>query len=245
MAKLTGTNPEQVPTNADLGDMAYQSKDNASISKIAATPLYIQNGTVDYSWSPNARTAAIIEGGASFGTVLSIVSPATGYSGIFFGDDASEASGQLKYDHTANKFVISADGGGTNFEILSGGTVLVGNGLLELDGNDIGGTQVTIADDAVATITPPRKGGFMVMFSNGTSDYPTGYTWSANSIYYDVGASLSIQSRDTYATNVEVTTSDVTGTTGTDAKITVAAQTGVIKIENRYGGAVTFQITFL
>ena len=54
MAKLTGTNPEQVPTNADLGDMAYQSKDNASISKIAASPLYIQNGTVDYSWSPNA-----------------------------------------------------------------------------------------------------------------------------------------------------------------------------------------------
>ena len=31
MAKLTGTNPEQVPTNADLGTMAYQDKDNVKI----------------------------------------------------------------------------------------------------------------------------------------------------------------------------------------------------------------------
>jgi len=32
--KLYGTDPDQVPTNADLGTMAYQDKDNASISKI-------------------------------------------------------------------------------------------------------------------------------------------------------------------------------------------------------------------
>ena len=31
MAKLTGTNPDQVPTNADLGTMAYQDKDNVKI----------------------------------------------------------------------------------------------------------------------------------------------------------------------------------------------------------------------
>lgn len=244
MAKLTGTNPEQVPTNADLGDMAYQSKDNASISKIAATLLYIQNGTVDYSWSPNARTTAIIESDASFGTVLSIISPPTGFSGIFFGDDASEAIGQLKYDHTANKFVISADGGVTNFEILSGGTVLVGNGLLELDGNDIGGTQVTIADDAVATITPPRTGGFMVMTAAGDSNYPN--SAKSGRLYYDVGASLHVQNRDaSYTTGLDVSTSDVTGTTGTDGNVTVAVQAGVIKIENRIGFSSSFQITFL
>lgn len=32
--KLYGTDPDQVPTNADLGTIAYQDKDNASISKI-------------------------------------------------------------------------------------------------------------------------------------------------------------------------------------------------------------------
>lgn len=31
MAKLTGTNPGQVPTNGDLGTMAYQDKDNVKI----------------------------------------------------------------------------------------------------------------------------------------------------------------------------------------------------------------------
>jgi len=37
MAKLTGTNPDQVPTNADLGTMAYQDKDNVNIGSVTAT----------------------------------------------------------------------------------------------------------------------------------------------------------------------------------------------------------------
>ena len=34
--KLYGTDPDQVPTNADLGTIAYQDKDNLSVSKIQA-----------------------------------------------------------------------------------------------------------------------------------------------------------------------------------------------------------------
>ena len=41
MAKLTGTNPDQVPTNADLGDMAYKDGDN-----LQAGPLTITDGKV-------------------------------------------------------------------------------------------------------------------------------------------------------------------------------------------------------
>jgi hypothetical protein len=37
MVKLTGTNPDQVPTNADLGTMAYQDKDNVNIGSVTAT----------------------------------------------------------------------------------------------------------------------------------------------------------------------------------------------------------------
>ena len=36
MAKLTGTNPDQVPTNADLGTMAYQDKDNVTLGELIA-----------------------------------------------------------------------------------------------------------------------------------------------------------------------------------------------------------------
>jgi len=243
MAKLTGTNPDQVPTNADLGDMAYQSKDNASISKIGASPLHIQNGTVDYSWTPNVRTAAIVEGDNSNGTVLSIVSSSTGYSGIFFGDEASEAAGQLKFDHSANKYVITPDGGFSQVQIYSGGKVDIGSGLLELDGNDIGGTQVTIADDAVASITPPRTGGFMFVTASVTDrEYPQ--QSRSGMVFFDVGGSLEIQERIT-ATALDISTSDITGTTGTDGNVTVAVQSGVIKIENRGGSTHVFDITFL
>ena len=37
MAKLTGTNPGQVPTNADLGTIAYQDKDNLQVGSFTAT----------------------------------------------------------------------------------------------------------------------------------------------------------------------------------------------------------------
>ena len=43
MAKLTGTNPDQVPTNADLGTMAYQDKDNLQVGNVEA------KGTINFT----------------------------------------------------------------------------------------------------------------------------------------------------------------------------------------------------
>jgi hypothetical protein len=63
-------------------------------------------------------------------------------------------------------------------------------------------------------------------------------------IFFDAGASLEIQERIT-ASALDVSTSDVTGTTGTDGNVTVAVQSGVIKIENRGGSTHVFDITFL
>ena len=126
--------------------------------------------------------------------------------------------------------------------IESTGEVQVPSGLLELDGNDIGGTQVTIADDAVASITPPRTGGFMFMSANGNSDYPQ--SGLSSYFLYDTGASFGINDllNKTY---VDAVTTDVTGTTGVDGNVTVGLQYKTIKIENRSGQSRTFQITFL
>jgi hypothetical protein len=124
--------------------------------------------------------------------------------------------------------------------------VQVTSGLLELDGNDIGGTQVTIADDAVASITPPRTGGFMFITCQGNNSLPQ--TVYSGLVFYDVGTSLYATKQPAaggIGSNLATSTSDVTGTTGTDATITVAVQTGVIKIESRVGVSTTFQITFL
>lgn len=117
-------------------------------------------------------------------------------------------------------------------------------GTLYLDSNPIGGTEVTIADDAVATITPPRNGGRAVITFGGDVDTPS----SAHSvdIYYDVGSSLEIVKTSTgIGGSVDVVTTDVTGTTGTDGSTTVAVQSGVIKIENRAGLSKAYQVTFL
>jgi len=46
MAKLIGTGPNQVPSNADLGDLAYQNKDNAEIKR-----LLVENGIQNLSFA--------------------------------------------------------------------------------------------------------------------------------------------------------------------------------------------------
>jgi hypothetical protein len=46
MAKLTGTNPDQVPTNADLGTMAYQDKDNVRVSNITVSDAPLEAGNL-------------------------------------------------------------------------------------------------------------------------------------------------------------------------------------------------------
>ena len=43
MAKLTGTAPSQVPTNADLGDLAYQ--DAATVPSITVGSLFVATKT--------------------------------------------------------------------------------------------------------------------------------------------------------------------------------------------------------
>ena len=262
MAKLTGTNPDQVPTNADLGDMAYQSKDNASISKIDVPnegnlTLNPSGGKVGINTDTPYVDLQIGDGTET--VQVSLVGPNsnTSSSSLFFADNLTDGTQapdflgmSIGYNSDQNSLNVRGHLGETpSPELVSifraTGEVQVTSGLLELNGNDIGGTQVTIADDAVASITPPRTGGFVAITVNGDSAYPAGNSYSINSIYYDVGASLAIEKRDTYATNVNTTASDLTGTTGSDGKVTVAVQSGVIKIENRIGGDYSFQITFL
>jgi hypothetical protein len=129
-------------------------------------------------------------------------------------------------------------------ELTSNGLDLA-DGLLTLNGNDIGGESITIADDAVGSITPPRDGGFALVSALSGGEFPV----SARSvlIYYDVGGSLQIGKCNIGfgAADVDVTASDVSGTTGTDTKTTIAVQSGVLKIENRAGGSYVFKVTFL
>ena len=71
------------------------------------TTLHVKNGGGSgYTGSYNARTSAIIEGDNVSGTVLSIMSKSSGYSGLFFGDESQEFSGQVQYIHSNNSLRI-------------------------------------------------------------------------------------------------------------------------------------------
>jgi len=356
MAKLTGTNPDQVPTNADLGTMAYQDKDNLQVGDVEATGLNVIQGAdttttvvigggdqarlvingdrdndgdggtedavlvfdVDGAYNPDTnsglgkygfRIGARNRAGAtdlkftetrastdyehmritSNGNVgIGDTNPDSHYGGEYRlvvrdnqdamsrmgltnSNSASGAGVEYRwisgtgnsnmahalYDNNGAPFArLSMGSAVINYDIFIDGTqaflirgsnkeVVIPSGKLELDGNDIGGTQVTIADDAVASITPPRNGGFMFITCAAGGDYPSNV--HSGMLYYDVGASLysSLQTTGGVSASLDVSTSDVTGTTGTDGNVTVAMQSGVIKVENRLGNSTSFSITFL
>lgn len=314
MAKLTGTNPDQVPTNADLGDMAYKDGEN-----LQAGPLTIKDGDVGVgTTSPaselhvtgSAYTPITIDGtsGATIdfyrngsrhaqiftdntggdivfrnntttermrinssgdvaisgdltglryfdvyntgststdGAIVRLITEQVGSTSTTSADIIKRKNGEFRitnFETDASAYIAFNVGSSERMKITSSGEVQVTSGLLELDGNDIGGTQVTIADDAVASITPPRNGGFMTIILNGDGSFPL--QGHQAMLRYDVGSSLAV-SEAIGAGSIDVSTSDVSGTTGTDGNTTVAVQTGVIKIENRSGSSGTYQITFL
>lgn len=105
---------------------------------------------------------------------------------------------------------------------------------------------LTIADDAVGTITPTDNGGALMMIANHNTVSPQ-LNRSAI-IGYDVSTTPNAQkSLDLAATSdVEVTTGVLSGMTGADGKVTVSAHSdGTVYIENRLGGSVKYQISFL
>lgn len=104
---------------------------------------------------------------------------------------------------------------------------------------------VLIADDAVTTITPPRKGGFMKLLVDSATAEAGEYPQAAFSgeVFFDCGTSLQINKStgiSAISGQLEVTTSDVSGSSGNDNKVTIAVQSGVIKIENRSNGTKRF-----
>ena len=131
--------------------------------------------------------------------------------------------------------------------IDSSGEVSIDSGYVTLNGNPIGGIRITVADDSVGTITPPRTGGFMCITQGANGVFPQ--SPDSAFLFYDVGTSLRIDKMISGIAGVsgelDVTTSDVTGTTGTDGRTTVAVQSNVIKIECRSSASHTYDITFL
>ena len=152
------------------------------------------------------------------------------------GDDAASSQIEFKVD------------GATAATIASGGLATFSGGIVTSQKGIISGS-VTVADDAVTTITPQRKGGFINILADTTAG-DGGYPVKSDSaqIWFDCGSSLNIEKLDigsVIGSQVETSTSNLTGTTGTDGRVTVSVQSDVIQIENRQNATRIFNYTII
>mgnify|MGYP003651934071 CR=1 FL=1 len=140
---------------------------------------------------------------------------------------------------------LNVSNGDTPFEgmsIATTGNVTIPAGNLTVS-NLFANTQVSIANDAYAAITPPRNGGWCFMTFGGDSTTPSNL--GSALFYYDVGSSLLGTIETTgISTSVTIATAARTGTDGTDGKMNIGIQSGVIQIENRLGTK-NIQLTFV
>lgn len=99
--------------------------------------------------------------------------------------------------------------------------------------------SVSINDDTVFSFTPPFTSGFVLVHTaNGAA------TKRVMAQYCTSGAA--VMSAINIGTDYNTATGALTGTTGTDTKVTVSAHTdGKIYIENRIGATATYNYTIL
>lgn len=99
--------------------------------------------------------------------------------------------------------------------------------------------SLSIADDAVHSFTPPFTSGFVLVHTNNGAA-----TKRVMAQYCTSGTA--VMSAISIGTDYNAATGALTGTTGTDSKVTVSAHTdGKIYIENRSGAAATLNYSIL
>ena len=132
------------------------------------------------------------------------------------------------------------------FAISNSGVVSIESGFITLNGNKLGAIKVTIADDAFATITPPREGGgYYTVMEGGDETFPNA---NARVLGFADWNTSPVNVAVNIASNMEVSTAGPpTGTTGTDGKATVylGGTAGKMYIENRLNAAGTFFMNFI
>ncbi|MEL7490841.1 MAG: DUF2793 domain-containing protein [Pseudomonadota bacterium] len=103
-----------------------------------------------------------------------------------------------------------------------------------------------IDNDTVMDVATPQPAGLAIIFAVGSSGRGNNYPsmTHAGGVFFDTGGSRSAVKSFGHS-NFNVTTSPLSGTTGTDGKTTVSAQAGKLTIENRSGGDYAYVVVFL
>ena len=111
MSKLIGTGPNQVPTNANLGSIAYQDADSLNVGGVLAEKISIDTGGQDTLNSPYLLTVADEAHGIGIDYVSSFPSKP---GGIF---STSGASGTFPFDDYGNIIITTRTDYGGYYDI--------------------------------------------------------------------------------------------------------------------------------
>ncbi|MEL7090173.1 MAG: DUF2793 domain-containing protein [Pseudomonadota bacterium] len=101
---------------------------------------------------------------------------------------------------------------------------------------------VSIGNDAVATLVPPVAGGFVFLMIDDPA-FPQ--THHSGIFAFDTGSSPALQAMALGSNMDNAGTSVLTGTTGPASTTSVAATSGGLLIENRFGSSRTVSYTFI
>jgi len=217
-------------------DSAGNAQEYASIETVIVDPVSTtEDGRLDfYVTKAGVRT--------KFASMTATVTAFTGAAGYTF-DAAVRPS-----SNDGAALGVASTGGWSDLFFAAGAVINYDNGDVMLTHSSdrltlSGGVfrapgfstdDVSINDDAVGSfgdLSPNGFGTLMVWATSGAS------AMDAFMVRIRTSAAPSISLITTFGlqTNLAVTTSNVTGTTGTDGKITISATNGSLKIENRSG----------
>lgn len=157
-------------------------------------------------------------------------------------------NGELGLDvrNKLNETIRKADGTDPFGSIHIDGNLLVTNGDILMDGAVIHNEKLdSILNEDVISFIPLKRAGLLLLTTDPTDVNPKD-NWSAL-IWYNVGTVRSINKVAVLPIGIDVdtTTVNVTGTSGTVGKVTIAVQPNEVKIENRSGATRDFAVLML
>jgi hypothetical protein len=212
---------------------------------LGGTTLYASRGiTVDTGGVFNIALSEVAGDNFTIDTTKLVVEGDTGNVGIGVADpdvklEVLGTTGlKISFDATDNT-ILATDTNGRLTVTPSGGLITLDGATTILNGLDVTNGNVRsvtplILDDAVLSFTPTKTSGFIFIAHVGTSGI------------YGIVAYVTATPTTTICTahaSLAVTTGILTGTTGTDVKVTISCHTdGKIYIENRLGGTRTFAV---
>lgn len=137
---------------------------------------------------------------------------------------------------------VSNGAGWEDWEAVAGADLVPKFAGVSLSGYEMLCYTETIADNAVATFTPPKLGGIVGITANANTAYPLLHLFGE--ARFDAGGTLLVtKNTDASGSNFNVTTGTLTGTTGTDGNVTFSVKSdGSVQLENRSGGPAEFCI---